>query len=156
MIKYVATTIIGILIGAGTMSVLGGTGNKTPQNAEVAPVEVAEQVVETQVTSEASAPAYMIVLGDVTDRDSFGAGYISKLPPLYEKYGASYIAVGGGVEVLEGEYAPQSYVIGKWPSKEVAKEFWDSPEYEALKRARIDGGWADFDVLLVQGLPETK
>ncbi|MFC7290320.1 DUF1330 domain-containing protein [Hirschia litorea] len=156
MIKYVATTIIGVLIGAGAMSVLGGTENKTAPNAEVVPVEVSQQAVDTQVVTEASAPAYMIVLGDVTDRDAFGAGYVSKLPPLYEKYGASYIAVGGGVEVLEGEYAPQSYVIGKWPSIEVAKEFWDSPEYEELKRARIDGGWADFDVLLVQGLPESQ
>lgn len=102
-----------------------------------------------------SAPAYMLVLGEVHDREAFMEGYASKLGPLYDKYGGSYIAVAGGasVEVLEGDYSPSSIVLGKWESMEAARAFWNSPEYAPLKAARIDNDWGDFDVILVQGLP---
>lgn len=92
--------------------------------------------------------------GKVYDREAFGAGYVAKLPPPCEKFGGQYIGIGGGVEVLEGDFSPPSFVIGKWPSMDAARAFWNSPEYEELKRARIDGGWSEFDVLLVEGLAE--
>lgn len=114
------------------------------------PLPVAEQ------PSASSSPAYMIVLGTVHNREAFLAEYSAKLPPLYEKYGGEYIALGGGpmIEVLEGDYAPPSFVIGKWASLEAARAFWNSPEYDVLRRARIDNDWGDLDVLLVQGLAE--
>ena len=99
-------------------------------------------------------PAYLIVLGEVYDRAAFGQGYAAPLAPIYETFGGSYIASGGGVEVLEGDYSPKSFVIAKWPDKETALQFWNSPEYDRLRRARIDNQWGDFDVLLVEGLPE--
>lgn len=103
------------------------------------------------------APAYMIVLGEVFDRPAFMEGYAAKLPPLYEQFGGHYIAIGGGpgIEVLEGDYAPPSYVVSKWPNAQAARDFWASDGYDVLRRARIDNRWGDFDVLLVQGLPET-
>ncbi|MDJ0919487.1 MAG: DUF1330 domain-containing protein [Henriciella sp.] len=110
------------------------------------------EAVSQEAISE--PPAYMIVLGEVYDRPAFMEGYVAKLPPLYEKYGGHYIALGGGptLEVLEGDYAPASYVIGKWDSMAAARAFWNSPEYAELMAARIDNAWGDFDVLLVQGL----
>lgn len=103
-----------------------------------------------------TAPAYMLVLGQIHDREAFMAGYASKLAPLYEKYGGTYLAVTGGpsVEILEGDYSAASVVIGKWKNMEAARAFWNSPEYAPLKAARIDNQWGDFDVILVQGLPE--
>jgi hypothetical protein len=41
--------------------------------------------------------------------------------------------------VLEGEYA---------------RRFWNSQGYDELRRARIDGNWGKFDVLLIDGLRE--
>jgi len=101
-------------------------------------------------------PAYMIVLGEVFDRPAFMEGYAAKLPPLYEQYGGHYIAIGGGpgIEVLEGDYAPPSYVVSKWPNAQAARDFWASDGYDVLRRARIDNRWGEFDVLLVQGLSE--
>ena len=102
------------------------------------------------------APAYMIVLGEVFDRSAFMEGYAAKLPPLYEKFGGAYIALGGGpgIEVLEGDYAPPSYVVSKWPNAQAARDFWNSEGYDVLRRARIDNAWGEFDVLLIQGLPD--
>ena len=93
-------------------------------------------------------------VGTVTDMDAFMAGYASKLGPVYAKYGGHYLSIGGTHEVLEGETHFKSHVISEWPGGiEDARAFWASPEYEALKAARIDGGWGRFDVFLVDGLP---
>ena len=95
----------------------------------------------------------MVVLGTVHDREAFMTGYAAKLGPLYEKYGGSYVAIGRGAEVLEGEPGFESHVISRWPDMESARAFWTSPEYEALKDARIEGGWGTFEVFLVEALP---
>ncbi|MEO0981051.1 MAG: DUF1330 domain-containing protein [Pseudomonadota bacterium] len=97
-------------------------------------------------------PAYMIVTGVVHDYEAFGAGYAAKLPPLYEKHGGRYLAIGSGPEVLEGDGGYASYVIAEWPSVEAARAFWDDPDYVAARTARIEGGWGEFDVFLVEGL----
>jgi uncharacterized protein (DUF1330 family) len=97
--------------------------------------------------------AYMVVTGTVTDRDAFRAGDASKLAPLFEKYGGRYIAIGGKHEVLEGETGFASHVISEWPGGSAdARAFWTSPEYAALKQARIYGNWGRFDVFLVEGV----
>ena len=100
-------------------------------------------------------PAYLIVLGDVYDREAFMSGYSAKLAPLYEKYGGEYLAVGRNKDVLENGREFQSFVISKWPSMEAARAFWADPDYEKLKVDRIDKGWSEFDVYLLEGLPES-
>ena len=99
-----------------------------------------------------SKPAYMIVTGDVTDRAAFVQGYAAKLPTLYDRFGGRYLAIGGDPVLLEGEREFASFVVGEWPSVEAALAFWNSDEYDALRRARIDGEWGAFEVFLVEGL----
>lgn len=117
-------------------------------------VPVSKAVAEEETPEP---PAYMIVLGEVFDRPAFMEGYAAKLAPIYDQFGGGYIAIGGGpgIEVLEGDYAPPSYVLSKWPNAQAAREFWASEEYDVLRRARIDNNWGEFNVLLIQGLPET-
>ncbi|MBI1392747.1 MAG: DUF1330 domain-containing protein [Alphaproteobacteria bacterium] len=101
----------------------------------------------------ATAPAYLIVIGDVHDREAFISGYAQKMPPIYAKYGGEYLAVGRNREILEGDADFGSYVISKWPSMDAARTFWDSPEYAPLKQARVENNWGAFDVFLVEGAP---
>ena len=103
---------------------------------------------------EDAPPAFMVVNGTINDRDAFLEGYVSKLAPIYEKYGGTYVAAGRNFEVLEGEGDFQSYVISKWHNMEEAREFWNSPEYDALRNARIANNWGTFDVILYEGLEE--
>lgn len=98
----------------------------------------------------ATKPAYLVVSGEVTDREAFMAGYAAKLGPLYERHGGQYLAIGSNHETLEGSGIP-SLVISEWPSADAARAFWYDPEYELLKKARIDGEWGTFDVWLVEG-----
>lgn len=135
---FIAGSVLGLCAGIGVAACVG----------------LPTQEAVSQATA-VEAPAYLVVLGEVIDRPAFMEGYAAKLPPLYEQYGGAYLALGGGpgIEVLEGEYAPPSYVISKWPNMQAAREFWNSEGYDTLRRARIDNEWGDFDVLLVQGLP---
>ncbi len=131
--RTVLAGIIGIAIGAGG-------------------VWAAEQGAAAR---EAPArPAYLVVLGDVYDRDAFMQGYTAKLAPLYEKYGGEYLAVGRNKDILENGAEFESFVISKWPSMEAAQAFWSDPEYEKLKNERIEEEWSKFDVYLLEGLPE--
>ena len=113
-----------------------------------------EAETAANAAAEAPKPAYMVVTGVVHDREAFGAGYAAKLPPLYDKFGGTYIAIGRSenIEILEGDQSFSSYVIGQWPSREAALAFWNSPEYEQIRKDRIEGGWGDFDVYLLDGL----
>lgn len=110
----------------------------------------------SQAVAEAPNPAFMIVTGTVTDRETFGREYAAKLPPLYEKYGGVYLAVGAGHDTLEGEADYGSHVVSRWPSRSAAMEFWNSEEYAPLRQRRIDEGWGAFDVVVFEGLPTPK
>lgn len=137
---FIAGSVLGLCAGIGAAACMG--------------VPTQEAIGQE---SPPEPPAYMIVLGEVFDRPAFMEGYAAKLPPLYEEFGGAYIALGGGpgIEVLEGDYAPPSYVVSKWPNAQAARDFWNSDGYDVLRRARIDNAWGEFDVLLIQGLPES-
>ena len=138
---FIAGSVLGLCAGIGVAACVG------------LPLQEANS---QQAAPE--APAYMIVLGEVLDRPAFMEGYAAKLPPLYAEFGGAYLALGGGpgIEVLEGDYSPPSYVISKWPNAQAARDFWNSDGYDVLRRARIDNSWGDFDVLLVTGLPDAR
>lgn len=138
---FIAGSALGLCAGIGVAACVGVSKPEAAAQAEVS-----------------QAPAYMIVLGEVFDRPAFMEGYASKLAPIYAEHGGAYLALGGGpgIEVLEGDYAPPSYVLSKWPDAQAARDFWASEAYDELRRARIDNAWGEFDVLLIQGLPETS
>ena len=112
--------------------------------------------VATTAAAPSENPAFLVVLGEVYDREKFMSEYTAKLPPLYEKFGGRYLAVGRNFEVFEGEAKFKSFVISQWPSMNAARAFWNSPEYEALRRARIEGNWGRFDVYALEGLAEPR
>ncbi|MGB3472591.1 MAG: DUF1330 domain-containing protein [Erythrobacter sp.] len=99
-------------------------------------------------------PAYMIVTAAIHDREAFISGYGPAAAQLIEKFGGEYLLRGPGAELLEGPDSGPSFdgagmVISKWPSKDAAKAFWNSPEYAEVKKLRE--GLADVQVLLMEG-----
>jgi len=77
------------------------------------------------------------------------ARYAAELPALYETFGGTGLAAGEGVEALEGLAGFETYLVSRWPSREAALAFWESEAHEALRQARIDEAWGDFDTLLL-------
>lgn len=95
-------------------------------------------------------PAYMIITAKVHDREKFITGYGAAAAALIPKFGGEYLLRGPGAELLEGSFGEgASMVISKWPSREAARAFWNSPEYAEVRKLRE--GLAEVQVLLIDG-----
>ena len=94
-------------------------------------------------------PTYLIGTVTVEDAEGF-AEYSKRVPEMIERYGGTYRARGGTVEVLEGSWAPKRVVLIEWDSLEQAKLWYESEEYQAL--ADIRRRCAETDLVFVEGL----
>lgn len=93
--------------------------------------------------------AYVITEIDITDP----AGYeeYRKLgPPTVAAYGGKFVARGGKVETLEGNWLPKRVVVLEFESMERAKQWWSSQEYSAAKQVRHKT--AITNMIVVEGL----
>ena len=93
--------------------------------------------------------AYMIVRCVIHDREKFISGYGAQAAKLLEKSGGKYLIRAPGAIPLEGiDEDNNSVVISEWPSKERALEFWNSDEYQEIKKLRE--GIAECKVLVIE------
>ncbi len=102
------------------------------------------------------SPVRMLVYGEITDRQKFGA-YVRAIAEagLYPKTGGYYEAFSPAIEVLEGEPpVTRGVVIARFPCEQAARDFWYSDEYEAIKPLRA--GISEFEVLLLPVPPVAK
>ena len=93
--------------------------------------------------------AYVITEIDITDP----AGYeeYRKLgPPTVAAYGGKFVARGGKVETLEGNWLPKRVVVLEFESMDQAKQWWSSQEYSAAKQVRHKT--AITNMIVVEGL----
>ncbi len=97
-----------------------------------------------------SAKGYVIAEAKVTDAEAY-EGYKMLAQAAIAQYGGRYVVRGGAIEQLEGKWtgAPR-LVIVEFDSVELAKQFYDSPEYRAAREARA--GAASMNMLVVEGL----
>ena len=80
-------------------------------------------------------PAYVINDMEVTDPEALSA-YAKLSPPTVARYGGRFLARGGRVETLEGDWSPKRLVIIEFPDVERAKAWLDSPEYAEARKLR--------------------
>ncbi len=92
---------------------------------------------------------YVVVNVRVTDPDRY-AKYRDQAPATIARYGGKYLARGGTLEVLEGEWGPQRLVVLEFESMERFNEWYNSPEYAPLKQLRSEA--ADTEFVVVEGL----
>ena len=79
--------------------------------------------------------AYVIVEIEVTEPEGY-AEYRKLAPPIVAAWGGRYLARGGEVQVLEGDWTPGRLVILEFPSVEQANAWWNAPEYAEPKALR--------------------
>jgi len=92
---------------------------------------------------------YSVANVGVTDPDRY-AEYRDKVPATVAAYGGKYLARGGTLEVLEGDWDPQSLTILEFESMERFHKWYNSPEYAPLKQLRIETAVTEY--VLVEGL----
>lgn len=80
-------------------------------------------------------PAYVIVEVEVRDAETYEA-YRRLVPASLEAHGGRFLARGGAIESLEGDWKPERIVVLEFPSLESAVKWWRSPEYRDAKALR--------------------
>jgi len=94
-------------------------------------------------------PAYIIVETDISDPEQYEL-YKQASPGAVTAGGGRFIARGGEVAVLEGDWQPKRVVLLEFPDLEAAKRFYESPEYQEAKRLRE--GAARLNMVAIEGV----
>jgi uncharacterized protein (DUF1330 family) len=96
-------------------------------------------------------PAYLIAsLVGVKDMDALRA-YLEASPALIAAHGGRYLARGGTIEVLDGDFEPKRVTIVEFPTMDDVRAWHRSPEYERIRPIRLEN--AESSMVLVEGLP---
>ena len=95
--------------------------------------------------------AYVIANIKVSDPERY-KGYTALSPGAVAAAGGRFIARGGAVEVLEGNWQPGRLVILEFETMAAARAFYDSALYRQAREARA-GATESFDMVCVEGVP---
>jgi uncharacterized protein (DUF1330 family) len=94
-------------------------------------------------------PAYVVIETDIHDPERYER-YKQASPGALAAGGGRFIARGGEIAVLEGNWHPKRLVLLEFESLEATRRFYVSREYEEAKALRE--GAADLNMVAVQGL----
>ena len=75
--------------------------------------------------------------------------YLERAPATIRQYGGRYLARGGEIGVIEGDWSPLAIVLVEFPDRKSVSRWYASPEYaEAL---RIRGSALHRNMIVVEG-----
>ena len=80
--------------------------------------------------------AYFIVSYDITDPDAY-AEYPPGVIPLLQKHGAEILVADYEARAVEGEARGVNVVL-RFETEEAAMNWYNDPEYNAVKQVRLD------------------
>ncbi len=92
-------------------------------------------------------PAYIVANYTVTNPGGYG-DYPQKATETLVAHGAEVVAVDLNSEVLEGKPQPVTVIL-RFGSKEAAKAWYDSPEYQAIIGLRANN--SEGTMVLIEG-----
>ena len=93
---------------------------------------------------------YMIVEAkEVMDKKKYG-DYIQKVPETIARFGGRYLARGGQVKVVSGDWKPSRLIIVEFDSMAKFDSWWNSPEYRAIAPLREES--TKTNAIVVEGV----
>ena len=95
-------------------------------------------------------PAYIIATITVTDWDQYKE-YVRHAPRVVRMFGGRFLSRGSEPFMLEGPAVPKRVVLLEVPTLAIAKAFFASEAYAAIKRLR--DGAADAQFFVIDGYP---
>jgi uncharacterized protein (DUF1330 family) len=93
--------------------------------------------------------AYLVAQVRIHDPETYQR-YREAVPPLVDRFGGRFRARGGELEVLEGEWRFPRLVIIEFASRDAARLFYDSPEYQKILPLRQRA--SESNVVIVEGV----
>ena len=114
------------------------------------------QGIASSAPAATAPPAFVVI--DVAVRDAgtmarYAQGHTAGLRAA----GGSFLAAGGHMQVIEGEWGQQAsrrIVLQRWPSVAAFRAWYDSPDYRPWRELRWGAAQADMAVL--EGLSEAQ
>jgi uncharacterized protein (DUF1330 family) len=94
-------------------------------------------------------PAYVIAETDVHDPEQYER-YKAAVPDTLAASGGRFIARGGELVVLEGDWQPKRMVLLEFDDLDAVKRWYESPGYQEAKQLRE--GAATLSVVAVEGV----
>ncbi len=91
---------------------------------------------------------HLRIPGDIPNGD--GLTYLENVEATVAPYGGKWLAQGAG-DVIEGAW-PGSVVLMEFPSRQAATDWYQSPEYQAIRPLRVDN--AISDIILIDQIPD--
>ncbi|HWV97889.1 MAG TPA: DUF1330 domain-containing protein [Xanthobacteraceae bacterium] len=94
------------------------------------------------------AKGYWIGRVDVHDLEGYKQDYVAHNGTVFHKYGARFLVRGGNFESKEGSSRSRNVVI-EFKDYETALACYESPEYQALIKARAP--YSEGDIVVIEG-----
>ncbi len=82
--------------------------------------------------------AYFIFSHKVLDSETLNNDYLPKAVESLQAYDPEILVVDQNIEVVEGDTEDNRVVVLKFKSREEAKEWYNSPEYQAIVNLRLE------------------
>ena len=95
--------------------------------------------------------AFVVVQIAINDRDGYHQYESAGHQEIFDKFSAKVVGVDEQVEAVEGSWPFTRTVIIEFPSKELARAWYDSDEYQAVVGLRHDSTTSN--LVIVSGYP---
>ena len=96
-------------------------------------------------------PAY--VIGQVTIHDSVEfKKYLSGFMPLFTRFSGRVLVSSEDAEIIEGQWPRTRTIVFEFPTKDHAKNWYNSEEYQMLAKHRFKAATAN--IVFVNGFGE--
>ena len=93
--------------------------------------------------------AYVIADVEITDESLYGQ-FLEKVTATVEGHGGKFVARGGALDVISGDWMPKRVALLEFGSVEQAHAWLSSPDYTALDDIRTRS--SNINMVVVEGL----
>ncbi len=94
-------------------------------------------------------PAFVIADVEITDASLYGQ-FLEQVTSTVEANGGKFVARGGGLEVILGDWTPKRLAVLEFDSLQQVRTWLDSPELTALDDIRSRS--SNINMVVVEGL----
>jgi uncharacterized protein (DUF1330 family) len=104
------------------------------------------------LNAQIKPPVYLIAMNEVTDQQNYLKEFSKPTQASVKVAGGRYLTIGGSITPLDGTPPKARIVIQVWESMEKLKAWYNSPEFEAIRKNGMK--YATFHTFAVEGVAE--